>query len=295
MKYLRSGLILLILMIGILIRPAEVSAHQPRIPEGDEITVTEPEISKAYYSKLSGNPQVYRISSDKPFVLYVNLLVPDITGQKRDVSASVIKDGNPTTTLAILDGTGYEWKKFFEPFGHDTYLTGPEYKSGVPAGTYEIRVSNPGNDSKYSLAIGETEAFDLAESINAIKLIPRIKHSFFDKSPADFILSPFGAGYVIIMFVLAFIFGFIYRIILKKMARLPVLASSKAWGNRKLHKNIGLYDRLLRVFIGIALLVFAVTTTWNPLILFLSGFCFFEAIFSWCGFYAALGKNTCPL
>jgi hypothetical protein len=295
MKYLRFGLIFVTMLLGVLICPAGVSAHQPRIPEGNEITVTDPEISKAYYNKLNGKPQVYRITADKPFVLYVNLLVPDIAGQKKDISAEIIKTGNPGITLAKLDGTIYEWKKFFEPFGHDKYLTGPEYKSSVPAGTYEIRVSSPGNDSKYSLAVGETEAFDVAESANAIKLIPKIKRSFFDKSPVDFILSPFGAGYIIVMFLLAFIFGFIYRIILKNAAKSVSLRSSKAWVNRGMHKNIGLSDRLLRTFIGIALLVFVVTTTWNPVILFLSGFCFFEAVFSWCGFYAALGKNTCPL
>jgi Na+-transporting NADH:ubiquinone oxidoreductase subunit NqrB len=49
------------------------------------------------------------------------------------------------------------------------------------------------------------------------------------------------------------------------------------------------------VGIGIALLVWAITTSWNPLLIFFSGFLFFEALFSWCGLYAALGKNTCPL
>jgi len=33
----------------------------------------------------------------------------------------------------------------------------------------------------------------------------------------------------------------------------------------------------------------------NPLLIFISGFCTFETIFSWCGFYAAIGKNSCPL
>ena len=34
------------------------------------------------------------------------------------------------------------------------------------------------------------------------------------------------------------------------------------------------------------------TTTWNPILIFFSGFAFFETIFSWSGFYVALGKNT---
>ena len=39
----------------------------------------------------------------------------------------------------------------------------------------------------------------------------------------------------------------------------------------------------------------AITTTWSPILIFFSGFALFEAIFSWCGFYAAMGKNTCPV
>jgi len=88
------------------------------------------------------------------------------------------------------------------------------------------------------------------------------------------------------MFVLAFIFGFIYRTVLKKYARNTP---------RGVSKNIGKYDKIVRVAIGVALLLIAITTTWSPLLLFFSGFAFFEAIFSWCGLYAVLGKNTCPI
>jgi hypothetical protein len=88
------------------------------------------------------------------------------------------------------------------------------------------------------------------------------------------------------MFILAFIFGFIYRVILKKIAK------SSA---RKVHKNIGFWDRMFRLLLSIGLLLLAITTTWNPILLFFAGFTLFEAIFSWCGFYAAIGRNSCPL
>lgn len=88
------------------------------------------------------------------------------------------------------------------------------------------------------------------------------------------------------MYMLAFIFGLVYRTVLRKMAKHSV---------RGVAMNIGKPDRLLRAAIGVALLAWAITTSWHPLILFFSGFAIFEAIFSWCGLYAALGKNTCPL
>ena len=263
--------------------PVFASAHQPRIVESRETTVLSPEVSKAYYGKLTGVPDVYIINSTVPFNLYVNVLVPDIKGQKKDVSATILKDGSE---LAKLDGVNFEWKKFYEPFGADTYWMGPEYKARREAGSYEIRVSNPGNDSKYSLAIGELEAFDMKEGINALTLIPQLKKNFFNESPIGFIVSSFGWGLIIVMYLLAVIVGFAYRSILKRFAKDTV---------RGVDKNIGKYDRWLRFALGVMLLLWAITTTWSPILIFFSGFCFFEAIFSWCGFYAALGKNTCPI
>lgn len=242
-----------------------------------------PEVSKAYYGTLTGEPDVYRIDATAPFDLYVGVLVPDIAGQKKDVSAVVLKDGNE---IAVLDGATFAWTQFFEPFGHDTYWQGPEYKARAEAGTYEVRVWSSNNDSKYSLAIGEIEAFDSAETWNALTLIPQLKKNFFDKSPIDFILSPFGIGLIVAMYALAVIFGFAYRAVLKRLARGTV---------RGVGQNIGKPDRTVRFVLGVALLLWAITTTWSPLLLFFSGFCFFEAAFSWCGFYAALGRTTCPV
>jgi len=280
---MKTFLITILFIIPVFLLPTVTSAHQPRIATDNPIIVTSPEVSKAYYGTLNGEPAVYTITADEPFALYVGVLVPDIDGQKKDVSAVILKDGKE---LMVLESTGFEWKQFFEPFGSDTYWQGPEYKAEADAGNYEIIVWSSNNDSKYSLAIGEIEAFDFKETVNALTLIPQLKRDFFGGSPIDFILSPFGWGLIVIMFVLAFIFGFIYRALLKKFARNTTHGASK---------NIDKYGRTIRLVIGVALLVLAITTTWSPWLLFFSGFAFFEAIFSWCGLYAAMGKNTCPV
>ncbi len=268
---------------ALILLPGIVSAHQPRLVESRETTVVAPAVSKAYYGTLSGEPHTFSFVATTSFPLYVGVLVPDRPGQKKDVSAVVLRDG---VELALLDGAGFEWTQFDEPFGNDTYWEGPEYKAEGAPGSYEIRVWSSNNDSAYSLAIGEEELFDAKETWNALTLIPQLKRDFFQKSPADFIFSPFGAGLLIAMYLLAIIFGFAYRALLKRFARGSV---------RGLGENIGKPDRLLRIVLGVGLLVWAVTTTWSPLLLFLSGFCFFEAAFSWCGFYAALGRSTCPI
>lgn len=281
MKNLVKKFLLISMFFALL--PSVALAHQPRLVESRVTAVPSPEISKAYYGKLSGVPDTYSIHSDTPFNLYVNVLAPDIAGQKKDISATIFKDG---VELTKLDGTNFEWKKFYEPFGADTYWMGPEYKSVAQPGNYEVRVFSSVNDSKYSLAIGELEAFDMKEGINALRLIPEIKKNFFNESPIGFIKSPMGWSFILILYILAFIFGFVYRFILKRFAKGSV---------RGLNKNIGKSDRLIRFAIGVGLLLLAIATTWNPIVIFLSGFCLFEAIFSWCGLNAALGKNTCDV
>lgn len=273
----------LLALVIALLSPVFTSAHQPRIVESRQTIVQSPEVSKAYYGQLASEPDIYVIRMTAPFDLYVGVLVPDIVGQKKDVSAVVLKDD---IQIAVLDGATFTWKQFFEEFGHDNYWQGPEYKARVEAGTYEIRVWSSNNDSKYSLAMGEREAFDFKEGMNALTLIPKLKKNFFNESPINFILSPFGCGLILVMYVLAGITGLAYRAVLKRIAKNSP---------RGVAKNIGKSDRLLRAAIGVALLLWAITTTWSPVLIFFSGFTFFEAIFSWCGLYAALGKNACPI
>jgi hypothetical protein len=285
-KYLILALSFITIMYFIVV-PTRVFAHQPRITVSNETIVPDPEISKAYYGQLTGDRHYYRVSSDKPFDFYVNSLVPDIEGQKKDIIVFIIKiDKESKQHIATLDGSIYDWKKFHEPFANDDYWMGPEYKIHSDAGEYEIQVTSENNDSKYSLAIGEKESFNLKETINAINLIPKIKKNFFNESPVNFIFSPFGIGYILIMFIIAFIFGFIYRFILRKFAKNSI---------RGVSKNINKNDRIIRAFLSIILLASTIFTSWSAILIFFSGFCLFEAIFSWCGFYAALGKNTYPI
>jgi len=271
-----------ILAIGVFVSPSPASAHQPRLVDTSEITVVDPAVSKAYYGTLAGTPHTYTVKATAPLDLYVGILMPYAEDSKKDVQAEIRKG---TELIQVIGGKDADWKSMFEFFGQSTYWDGGEYKAQVEAGTYTITVSSAENDSKYSLAIGEIEAFDGSETVNALKLIPELKSNFFNESPISFIKSPFGWGYILIMYIIAFIFGFLYRFILKKFA------SSTARG---VQKNIGKSDRAIRLAIALALLLLAITTSWSPWLLFFSGFALFEAIFSWCGFYAALGKNTCP-
>jgi hypothetical protein len=274
---------LLLIPLFALLFPAIASfAHQPRIVESNATVVPNPDVSKAYYGKLSGELHTYTINVQEAFDLYVGILMPFSEDSKKDVSAEIYKNGE---SVQVLGGKSADWKKMFEFFGQSTYWKSDEYKEGVDAGKYTIIVSSSNNDSKYALAIGQTEAFNGNEIINALRVIPDLKRNFFNESPLSFVKSPFGWGYILTMYILAFVFGLLYRYILKTFAKGTA---------RGVNNNIGNYDRIIRLTIWVGLLIWAITTSWSPWLLFFSGFALFEALFNWCGFYAAIGKNTCP-
>jgi hypothetical protein len=272
-----------VVLLAIIILPATAVAHQPKISEQNEVTVNDPEISKSYYSELDNGPDNYTLYSNQKFNLYVNLLVPDIAGQSTDISAKILKDGSP---IGELNGQDFDWQSFYEPFGADSYLMGPEFDKQVEPGNYRIEVSSNQQNIKYSLAVGKIESFGLVDSWQAISTIPQLKRDFFGKSPASFIFSPLAIVYILVMFLLSFAFGLAYRKIIRKVAKTKV---------KKVKRNIGQKDRLLRISISVLAFVLAITTSWSPILLFVSGFALFEAISGWCAFYSAVGKNTCPI
>ncbi len=65
-----------------------------------------------------------------------------------------------------------------------------------------------------------------------------------------------------------------------------------------MNKNIGTKDRLIRLAIAVACFAAAYTLSSGLLQVFFIAFglfCVFQATFSWCAWYALLGKNTCPI
>ncbi|MDI6644951.1 MAG: hypothetical protein QME14_07820 [Methanobacteriaceae archaeon] len=177
----------LIVMGLIICSVSIVTAHQPRIIDGDfsfpenAILIEEPEISQAFYGELNDKPVYYKISSDKPFQLYVGILIPDISGVEKNYMSVEVTDSSGETVL-FLNGSDHDWKPYFEEFGGDQYLEGPEVRKNVSAGTYYIKVFNDDNKGKYSLAVGEIEAFPPEEALQAMFLLPILKQRFFEKN-----------------------------------------------------------------------------------------------------------------
>ncbi|MDC0191925.1 hypothetical protein OAJ89_01265 [Alphaproteobacteria bacterium] len=147
-------------------------AHQPKLinysPTIDNPhVVISPEISKAYYSKLTGQPHYYVINSEDDFLFYTSILSPKINEEPSRFSLEVL-DGDQNIVYKV-DGLDFEWTAWYEPYARDWYWKGPEIgvESGkefqtsftIDAGTYYIKVFNESNTGHYSLAVGEAEFF----------------------------------------------------------------------------------------------------------------------------------------
>lgn len=182
---MNSGLVAFIFVL-LAVSISTANAHQPRLDIGtsapieNPIMVDDPEISQAFYGELDGKPVYYQIQSPQPFQLYVNLLVPTSPGQGGELVSAQVTDSSGTAIM-ILNGTNSTWTPYFEDFGGDYYLKGPESTLNVPAGTYNIRIFNSQNQGKYSIAIGKIEAFPPNEAITTLFTLPLLKEQFFSK------------------------------------------------------------------------------------------------------------------
>ena len=166
-------------------------AHQPHMVTDTGVTrVDKPEVSKAVYAELFGKPAVYEIVSPDSFALYVNVLVPDEVGIPTDLSVTVTRGSD---TIVMLEGPAYKWTEFYEPFGGDSYLMGPELRLRDGPGPYVATVSRPGNKGRYVLAVGEREEFSFGDMVRTIGLMPRLKRDFFHKASIRALTDPLGS------------------------------------------------------------------------------------------------------
>jgi len=190
------------------------SAHQPRLVEtGQIIIIKNPEVSQAFYGELRGSPQFFEIKTDRKISLYVGVLVPDLPGIKKDISAQVFSVGGEE--IFVLDGLQGEWKVFFEEFAGDNYWQGPDKKMDVNPDTYRIKVYSPDNLGKYVLVVGEKESFPASEMLKTLLTLPKLKKNFFNKSPLTAFFNLIGL-YLLIALVIILLIGSLIILIIKK-------------------------------------------------------------------------------
>ena len=170
-------------VIVILFCSSNLLAHQPKLinysPSIDNPhQVIDPEISKAYYGKLNGEPHYYIINSEEEFLFYTGILSPKVDDDHLWLSLSVysiietpMNEKNNKKLEFFADGQNFDWEAWYEPYARDWYWKGPEIGGEVnqdtgfkrsfilSKGSYLIEVFNENNIGHYSLAVGEAEFF----------------------------------------------------------------------------------------------------------------------------------------
>jgi hypothetical protein len=205
---------LFILALCFLLMTTVAFSHQPYMVDGEKyITVNDPEISKAYYGEFTGAPAVFTIRENKPFKLYVSILVPAGYGAPTDVVGEI---RNGPDLVAKLVGSSTEWTRFYEPFGGDDYFQGPEFRAHATSGLYTITLSRPGNAGKYVLAVGETESFTTDDILRTLSVLPTLKSEFFGEPAWTAYFNRFGLflaiGFVGILIALLLIHSFFKKL-----------------------------------------------------------------------------------
>ena len=168
-------------------------AHQPVLNEENPVSfdspylIEKPEVSKAIYSTLQGEPHIFKISSNKDFKFYAGITVPKIevcnqfdkfSFQVLDTSQKVIKD---------FDGESIKWWPWYEKYGKKWYWVGPElgvkFKSNntFSAGDYFIRVFNENNKGNYVLATGDIEKFGPFVIAKLPFILSKVNKKFWDE------------------------------------------------------------------------------------------------------------------
>ena len=181
-----------IVVLGLFFFILKSYAHQPILNEENPISINsayvieKPEVSKAIYSTLNGQPHIYKVSSDKKFKFYVGITVPKIDGCNNFKTFSFqILDGN-LNLIKEFDGENFKWWAWYEKYGKKWYWIGPEFGRNFksinmfPPGDYFIKVFNHNNKGNYVLATGDIEKFGLLVIAKMPIIMPKINKRFWE-------------------------------------------------------------------------------------------------------------------
>jgi len=185
-KCITSFLLLLLLTHAYAHKPVlnKNSAYPPDAP----YEIEDPEISKAIYSTLSGNPHYYRIQSEVNFDFYAGILAAKIGECALESKFSFEVLDSEFHRIDLADGENFEWTPWYEEYGKQWYWNGPEIGKNFlsdriyKAGTYYIKVFNETNTGQYIMAVGDIEKFSFTDIVGLLFSMGDIENEFWDPS-----------------------------------------------------------------------------------------------------------------
>ena len=172
----------------------QVYAHKPVLNENSTYPpeapyeIEEPEISKAIYSTLTGDPHYYRIQSDIDFDFYAGILAAKIGECALDRKFSFEVLDSEFHSINVADGENFEWEPWYEEYCKQWYWNGPEIGKNFlsdrvyKAGTYYIKVFNKTNTGQYIMAVGDIEKFSFTDIVGLLFSMGDIEDEYWDPS-----------------------------------------------------------------------------------------------------------------
>ena len=102
-------------------------AHQPKLINyapsiNNPHEIIYPEISKAYYGKLKGEPHYYKIESESEFSFYAGISTPKVNDNYKWLSIDVLDENNNLIGNYIFETRNIEWITFQEMMKHTEKL-----------------------------------------------------------------------------------------------------------------------------------------------------------------------------
>lgn len=156
------------------------------------ITIQNPEIEQLLLGELTDAPEMFEIVSEVPFTLTAEIrAIPNTSGTSLPQLSGIIirqKEIRGVEEVARLNSSDAPWTALTDPDSGLVYQAGPYFSEPVDAGTYRIEVSNPNNQGKYLLIIGnQKDELGYFESLANIKRV----YAFYDLSTIRMISSPY--------------------------------------------------------------------------------------------------------
>ena len=185
MKKILSAAFLLVFL-------TQAYAHKPVLNESSTYPadapyeIEEPEISKAIYSTLTGDPHYYRIQSAIDFDFYAGILAAKIGECALESKFSFEVLDSEFDKIYLADGKNFDWVPWYEEYGKQWYWNGPEVgekflsNEVFKAGTYYIKVFNKTNTGQYVIAVGDIEKFSFTDIVGLIFSMGKIEDEFWD-------------------------------------------------------------------------------------------------------------------
>ena len=171
---------------------AQAHAHKPVLNESSTYPadapyeIEEPEISKAIYSTLTGDPHYYRIESATDFNFYAGILAAKIGECALESKFSFEVLNSDFDAIYLADGENFTWAPWYEEYGKQWYWNGPEVGENFlsneifKAGVYYIKVFNSSNVGQYVIAVGDIEQFSFTDIVGLIFSMGDIEDEFWN-------------------------------------------------------------------------------------------------------------------